>query len=331
MIQTLRTGFLIFPGFPMACLTSMIEPMRAANEITGTQSFEWQVISETLDKVRSSADVRFEPNATLQEARNLDLIILLAAPNTRFADKSTAGRLRALSRHGVRLGGVSGGIFPLVRTGVAHGHNLAVHWCYRAAFDAEFPAHVASDRVIELSDGLITAAGASAAFDLALHLIDAQLGAGIATEVACWFQHPVMRQEGVSQAIPDRLDGGREAQFSPLVARAVRIFSDHLSDPVGVGQVAQMLGVSPRHIERSFKQATGLSPTRYYRKLRMQAARQIVLYTNDGLSSIAASVGYTRTQTFGKHYQSAFGLTPKEDRNRINLFRVNGNLPIPSI
>ena len=63
----------------------------------------------------------------------------------------------------------------------------------------------------------------------------------------------------------------------------------------------------------------------------MNAARQIVTYTNDGLADVAASVGYPSIQALNKHYQAAFGVTRVEDSTRVNLYRVDGNGPVPSI
>ncbi len=331
MTETLSTGFFIFPGFPMSCLTSMIEPLRAANEISGVSAFDWQLVAESLDKVPSSARVEFEPNCALADLKDLDLLILLSPPTALFQDSRSPARLRALQRHGLKLGAVSGGVFPLVRAELARKTPIAVHWCYSAAFEAEFPDCPSSDRVIEVSQGLISAAGAAAAFDLSLHLIERQLGPGVATEVACWFQHPVMRREGVVQAIPS-LEADKEgSQLSPLVARAVQIFAENIKEVISVAEVATSIGITPRHIERAFKKSTGLSPSKYYRRMRMQAARQIVLYSNDKLSDIAGAVGYYSTQTFTQHYQNEFKISPREDRNRINLFRVKSNLPVPSV
>jgi transcriptional regulator GlxA family with amidase domain len=331
MTRPFSTGFLIFPGFPMACLTSMIEPLRAANEISGSQAFSWTLVAECTGKVESSALVEFEPTCTVAEAEGFDLMILLSAPTAEFTRSATPGRLRSLQRHGTMLGAVSGGVFPLTRCEVTQGARLAVHWCYRAAFDVAFPECTPSDRVIEISRTLVTAAGAAAAFDLSLHLIEQRLGAGVATEVACWFQHPVMRREGVVQAVPALASDANGTELSGLVARAVRLFASHMAEPVSVATVADQLGISPRHLERAFKQDTGLAPTRYYRKLRMDAARQMVLYTNDRITNIAIAVGYASLKTFSAHYQAAFGLRPKEERDRINLFRVKGNLPVPSV
>lgn len=331
MHQPVTIGFLIFPGFPMACLTSFIEPLRAANEISGQRAFAWQLFSESEGRVASSAEVDFDPSCVLTTAEGLDHLIILSSPNADFQEPSTPGILRSLSRHGVTLGAVSGGVFPLVRAGLADNRKLSVHWCYVAAFQSEFPNITASDQVIEISDRLMTASGAAAAFDLALHLIESRLGIATSTEVACWFQHPMMRKANVQQAVPAYDIAGQGNPLPDHVARAVALFASDMTTPMHVGDIASELGISPRHLERSFKQATGLNPTHYYRKMRMDAARQIVMYSNDRLPDIAGSVGYISTQTFTKHYQSAFGVTPAEDRKRINLFRAVGNRPVPSI
>ncbi len=326
-----RIGFLIFPGFPMACLTSVIEPLRAANEISSSAAFEWRLIAETGDQVTSSAGIGFEPDADISQIQDLHYIILLSAPSVTFRDPRTVSHLRRAARHGVTMGAISGGVFPLVQSGVAHNARLSVHWCYEAAFAVAHPQIERSDDVIEWSPGCVTASGAAAAFELALTLIETALGAGVAQEVACWFQHPMMRKDGVKQTLPRPDRNTADPQQSPLVARAVDLFARDLAAPVPVAQIAAQLNITPRHLERCFKQSTGMNPSRYFRKLRMQAARQIVLYTNDSMSDVAASVGYASAAPFTKHYRDAFDLSPQEDRKRINLYRVQGNLPVPSV
>ena len=78
-----RLGFLMLPGFPMACLTQAIEPLRAANEISGRRVFDWVLLAEDAAPVRSSAEVRFEPDAVLAEAEGLDQLYLLSPPPPR--------------------------------------------------------------------------------------------------------------------------------------------------------------------------------------------------------------------------------------------------------
>ncbi len=324
-----QISFLVFPGFPMACLTSMIEPLRAANEIAGAERFAWALVSEDGARVMSSAKVGFDPDMALRDVDGVDALILLSPPTAAFAqEKSSMGKLRALARHGCILGGISGGVFPLVRAGVMEGQTVSVHWCYATAFRSAFPQIVASDQVLVTQGQRFTASGAAAAFDLALHLIDQAFGPEITYEVACWFQHSTMRGESVRQQVPvvDRagyaLDG--------LVGRAAMMFANRIEDPTSVAEVAEALGVTPRQVERAFKKATGQSPSHFYRGLRMKAARQLVLYSGDSLGQIASAVGYGSVAPLKQHYEAAFGVSPSADRARINGFRVTENMPLPS-
>jgi transcriptional regulator GlxA family with amidase domain len=326
-----KIGFLLFPGFPMACLTSVIEPLRAANEISNSQTFDWSLISEDGGTVMSSAGIGFDADVRLADAGDLEYLLLLSAPTAQFQDARAPSHLRRIDRHGATLGAISGGVFPLVRSGLVQTDRLSVHWCYEAAFAAEFPDAWRSDDVIEISETRITASGAAAAFDVALNLIETALGSDVANEVACWFQHPMMRKSGVRQTLPVRHTVDAETELAPVVARAIQIFVEDLSSPAGVAQIAEQLNITPRHLERQFKQSTGQNPTGYFRHLRMQAARQIVMYTNDRIAEVAAAVGYANAKPFVKHYRAAFGLSPQEDRKRINLYRVEGNLPVPSV
>ena len=325
-------GILIFPGFPMACLTSMIEPLRAANEISETEAFGWKLISEEGERVRSSADVWFEPDMALNDVEDLDQIYLLSAPSSIFANPTVAnGKLRKLERHGMVMGAISGGIFPLARSGLLHDHLTSVHWCYAAAFEAEFPKLEKTDEVIAIDRRRSTASGAAAAFDLALHLIEDTLGPEVATEVACWFQHPLVRGQGVIQKVPTANSISTDDMLPPMVRDAVALFNSHIEDPINVADVANAIGMSVRQLERMFKKSTGQSPHHYYRAIRMKVARQLVLYSKDSMKDIALAVGYASTATMNQNYEEVFGIHPTVDREKINLFRVRDNAAVPSI
>lgn len=315
----------------MACLTSMIEPLRAANEIGGRAAFGWTLVAESRGRVMSSANVGFEPDRLLSDPGPVDMMFLLSSPVARFVDHTGPAALRRLVRYGAVLGGISGGIFPLVRTGVMEGQPVSVHWCYEAAFQAEFPSVAALSDVIVSGNRRYTAAGAAAAFDLALILIEDALGSEVAHEVACWFQHPMMRGDGVKQRKPMVQSSATGDGLPDLVARCVALFAERLTEPISVAEIAETVGVTPRQVERAFKKATGQSPTHYYRSMRMKAARQMVIYSKDPICDIAAAVGYGSSAPMVAHYRAAFELTPKEDRERINRFRIEGNVPVPSI
>jgi transcriptional regulator GlxA family with amidase domain len=318
----LRLGFLMFPRFPMACLTSAIEPLRAANEITGRREFVWRLVAEAAGPVRSSADIGFEPDVTLQEVGDLDHLYLIAPPTAAFADpRRSPARLRWLDRTGTTLGGFSGGIFPLARAGLMEGRPCSVHWCYEAAFKAAFPT-VEAREVTILRDGRrITASGAGAVFDLMLRLIEERLGRDCMTEVACWFQHPFVRDADASQKVPVARSGGTTDTLPPTIRNAIRLFESHVEDPLRIPDVALAVGLSGRHFERMFKRETGQSPLRYYHQLRLNKARQRVLYSNDSLTDIATSVGYATSSPMIRHYTGLFGVSPRDERRLTQTLR----------
>jgi transcriptional regulator GlxA family with amidase domain len=311
----LRLGFMMFPGFPMACLTQAIEPLRAANEITGRQEFTWTLVAETAASVRSSAAIGFEPDVTLQELAGVDHLYLLSPPTAQFADpRRSPARLRWLDRTGMVLGAFSGGIFPLARAGLMEGRACSVHWCYEAAFKADFPQIAAREVTILREGRRITASGAGAVFDLMLLLIEERLGRDCMTEVACWFQHPFVRDADASQKVPVARAGGTTDTLPAAIREAIRLFETHVEDPLRIPDVAAAVGLSGRHFERMFKRETGQSPLRYYHQLRLMKARQRVLYSSDTLRDIAASVGYMTSSPMVRHYTALFGVSPRDER-----------------
>lgn len=315
----------------MSCLTSAIEPLRAANEISGIDAFAWKIISEDGERVDSSAKVGIDPDLVLGDTASFDCLFLLSGPNANFASpKISNGHLRWMVRHGVNIGSVSGGVFPLARSGLLEGLSCSVHWCYEAAFATEFPRLKMIDDVIVVDRNCYTVSGAAAVFDLMLHFIKEKLGNGVSTEVACWFQHPMVRGQGVRQIVPTFRSKSTEDMLPKPISQAVQLFYEHMEERIGIAEVAEAVGLSARQLERKFKATTGQSPSCYYRMLRMRAARQMVMYTKDTISEIANLVGYATSTPMVRHYYDIFGITPEEERQKINLFRVENNRSIPS-
>ncbi|MFS4583505.1 GlxA family transcriptional regulator [Phaeobacter sp. C3_T13_0] len=327
----LKLAILIFPGFPMACLTSCIEPLRAANEISGKVAFSWTVVAETVESVASSAGVTFGTDAILADLTDYDFLFFAAGPNARFEQPARANAaLQRLTRRKTRLGAFSGGVFPLARTGLIAENPLSVHWCYEAAFVAEFP-DIESHSTVICDDGAFTTiSGATAVFDYMLSLIEEHLGGEIMAEVACWFQHPYVRSATTSQKTPAFSTAKSKDLLPKKVLRAIEHFAEHIESPIQISDVADAIGVSARSLERSFKEATGQSPLKYYRMMRMNQARQLVLYSSTSVTEIAYMVGYSTPGAFLRIYRESFGVTPINDRRAKNSLRVKSGDALPA-
>lgn len=318
----MKIGFLIFDGFPMSCLTSLIEPLRAANEISKTQTFLWELISENGLKVKSSAAIEFKCNQSIASVDDIDALILLSSPNSQFLNEKTPSILRHLERHGVIIGAISGGVFPLARAQVGHRSTYSVHWCYAAAFKTEFPNILVSDQIIEKHGRIVTASGAAASFDLALTLITEIISSSVAHEVACWFQHPIMRGGCVHQVLPRITTGEENIEFPYLVQRAISIVNSALDNPPSIDEISEELKISPRQLQRLFLRTTGQSPKRYFLMLRMRSARQLVLYSSKKIRDISELFGFINPSKFRRAYLEVFNLSPEAERAQINLIKV---------
>ena len=222
-------------------------------------------------------------------------------------------------------------MFPLARTKLVSAVPLSVHWCYRATFEKEFPDYLASDQIIEVAQSFITASGAAGGFEVVLNFIEERLGSHVSTEVACWFQHPMMRKSGIRQITPVPDESFTKESLPAAVSDAIALMQSHINDPLAIEDIADAVGLTSRHLERLFKSSTGHSPFAFYRTLRMKAARQLVLYTNEKISIIAEELGYSQLRVFRRHYQASFTTSPEDDRRQINLYRVEGNISLPSL
>jgi transcriptional regulator GlxA family with amidase domain len=171
-------------------------------------------------------------------------------------------------------------------------------------------------------------AGAGAVFDLMLRIIAEHESRALMTEVACWFQHPFVRDESAPQAMPVAQAGGTQDMLPPTVRQAVRLFGRNIEEPLSIAQVARGVGLSERTLERAFKSATGQSPLRFYRRLRLERGRQRVLYSADALGEIARGVGFSTSSDFARFYRDAFGIHPADERKRLAGVRgLAGSVP----
>ncbi|MFT5159202.1 MAG: transcriptional regulator GlxA family with amidase domain [Paracoccaceae bacterium] len=314
-------AFFIQDGFPLSSLSSLIDPLRSANETSGEVVFSWIVVSETGEPVQSSANLDITPNCSLADMTDPDVLIILADPTSIFANaKSTTARLRRLDRAGVILGGASGGVFSLARAGVMAGHKSSVHWCYQAVFKEEFPHLECTNKVMIQDRRRITASGSTAVFELALNFIERTISHEVMTEVACWFQHPSVRSDEADQMHPTINQGFSEDSLPYPVISAIKLFRENVEEPLQISSIAEELGVSCRQLERCFMETTGCSPRAYYYRVRLRVAKQLVTHSNHSISRVANLTGFRRRSDFINRYLQVFGEPPSKHQGSVNHF-----------
>ena len=230
--QSLEIDLLVLDNVSLMCLSACIEPLRAANRVTGKTVYDWRLLSVTGAPIRTSSgvvvqvDARFEPGA-VREA-----FWLVASFNAlEQAGHALCADLRRLNRRGIPIWGVESGGWVLAAAGVLDGHKATVHWEDLESFAARFPGiKVKADRFV-IDGRYATAGGASPMLDLNLELVRRRQGVAVSLEVASIFVYDQVRPSDHPQP---RLTLGLVAARAPRLTQFLDLMAQAIEAPVPI-------------------------------------------------------------------------------------------------
>ena len=305
-------GFLLIPGFPLLSYASAVEPLRAANILSGRTLYRWRHLSPDGRPVSASNGIAIEPDLLLDDAAALNTLLVCAGGNPAgFRDRVTLGHLRRLAHGGLRLGGLSGGPYILARAGLLRGRRFTLHWEHAESLREEFPDLDLRRSLFEFDRDRLTCSGGSAALDMMHALIARDHGTGLAMRVSDWFLQTRIR-EG---ADPQRLAPDRRLGTNNRVLRQVlEVMEERIETPSSRADLAASADVSVRQLERLFRQHIGCTPGEHYRRLRLERARTLLRQTGLSVLAIAVACGYASASHFSRAFRAEFGHPPIAER-----------------
>ena len=170
--QPYRVGFFLIPGFALMSYASAIEPLRAANLLSGQELFTWRHISINGEPVTASSGAAIPCDTRLSTTPRLDLILVCAGGNpAAYREPAVFTWLRRADAMGISIGGVSGGPYILARAGLMNDRHMTIHWEHAEALAEEFP-HLMLSRALYIVDrNRLTCAGGIAPMDMMHALI----------------------------------------------------------------------------------------------------------------------------------------------------------------
>ncbi|MCC6198293.1 MAG: GlxA family transcriptional regulator [Burkholderiales bacterium] len=307
-----RVGFYLVPGFPMMAFAAAIEPLRAANRLSGESLYEWTLYSQDGAPVRASNGIEVAVQRAAGNAVGIDLLLACAGSHkAETASAATVRWLRSLARAGTAVGGISLGPYLLADAGLLDGRRSAVHWESLAAFAERYPRVRTTADIFAVDGNRYTCSGGTAALDMMLSLITSQHGRALANDVSEQFIHPRIRDTRDSQrmAIQSRLGVANER----LIA-AVGLMESASDDARPVQDIAETVGLSPRQLERLFARYLRTSPSRHYMKVRLERARAMLLESTKPILDVAVAAGFTSASHFSRCYRAAYGRKPSDER-----------------
>lgn len=307
-----RVTFLIVPRFNMSTMITMIETMRVANYLAPSQIYSWDIVS--FDGTRITASNGMEVAATPPPERNRrgELLFVMASwGSEHYRKRETLSWIRRQARTGARVCAVELGCYLVTRAGLAEDNELVTHWAWAPGFYEQFHGNVAREEIYNTGARVMSCAGGLAGVDLMLKLIADSHGDRMAGEVADQILHHPIRPHNA----PQRRTMGRGMDtLVPTVREAITLIERHMSDPLTVPEVARMLGVSQRQLERQFRQNIGCTVVQFSLLMRLQHARVLLIATELSIREIATASGFNTLSHFAYSFGKYFGRRPSDYR-----------------
>ena len=314
MLERMKCGevtFVIFDGYQSLDLSGPFEVFRHAE-------YECVVVAAKAGPVRSSMGLSINPDrsVTTADPRGIDTLVVAGGVgvSTARSDRALVDWVATAGASARRVASVCSGTILLAEAGLLDGRRATTHWKWRDRLATEYPAVVVDCDPIFIHDGPVwTSAGVTAGMDLALALVEDDLGPQTALDVA--------RELVMFLRRP-----GSQSQFSvPLWSRqpatdALRCVVDAIhTNPGGrhdISTLASLAGLSPRHLQRRFTHEIGLPPAAYIERVRIEAAQRALAERDDPVESIARRYGFGTAETLRRTFHRLLGIAPSEYRAR---------------
>jgi transcriptional regulator GlxA family with amidase domain len=309
----------LFDGVQSLDVTGPLEVFAAARDSQGGHAYQVRTASPGGAQVRTTSGLAITPDDTLGELTGPGqpppgLLIVPGGEGARRRPPELVAWLRGHAREAKRVASVCTGAFLLAEAGLLDGKRVTTHWSRCEALRRQYPAVQVDPDPIFIKDGPIaTSAGITAGIDLALALVEDDLGRDAALAVA--------RQLVVFLRRP-----GNQAQFSAQLSAQVaqraplrdvqQWIAEHPAEDLSVEVLAQKASLSPRHFARAFAAEVGMTPGRYVERVRLEAARRHLEDTAAGVEQTARACGYRTAETMRRAFTEALGVSPAEYRRR---------------
>lgn len=277
----------------------LYQPLRMAAKLLGPE--------------RLHVDVR-SPDKFAADARRHWHLVLLVADEAQAAIKP--GNIRVVidrCRAAPFWGGVGAGVLWLAEAGALAGVRTALPWSLYPGIDAADEHTLFTPHLYEIDGCHLTCCGGAASIDFALTVVEAIFGAGVQArikELLC-----IERVRGKDERQRVALQA-RFGALQPKLTEAVSLMEANIEEPLSTDDIAHLVGISRRQLERLFKQYLGSLPSRYYLELRLQRARQLLQSTNNSIVQVGLMCGFSSGSHFSTAFGALFGNTPREERQR---------------
>ncbi|MDX2759510.1 GlxA family transcriptional regulator [Streptomyces europaeiscabiei] len=303
----------LFDGVQSLDVTGPMEVFAGAEQHTpGT----YRISTASLDgtPVRASSGLTLVPDHSLAGAPAPHTLLVPGGQGTRNPAPEVIAWLREHGPRAERLVSVCTGAILLAEAGLLDGRRATTHWAYCDTLARHHPAIEVDPDPIFVRDGQVaTSAGVTSGIDLALALVEEDIGREVALSIA---RHLVvfLRRPGNQAQFSAQL-AAQTARREPL-REVQQWITEHPGDDLSVEHLAARARLSPRHFARAFQAETGTTPGRYVDRVRLEHARRLLEDTTDGVEEISRTCGYGTSEAMRRAFVKTLATSPAEYRRR---------------
>lgn len=312
-------------AFPSAQLLDVAGPLQVfatANEHVartgGEPPYLLCVVAKAGQVVTVSAGLGIATESLPRIGAPLDTLIVAGGPgvDAAAADTVLVNWLRQRAKKARRVASVCTGAFLLGASGILDGRRAVTHWSYCAELARRFPKIAVEADPIFVRDGAVwTSAGVTAGIDLALALVEEDLGRTLALAVARYLVVFLKRPGGQAQFSEALSMQSAEDEFGALH----EWIGKHLSGDLSLAMLAGRAGMSERSFSRRYAMAMGVTPARAIERLRVEAARRLLSESRLPVKRISQRCGFGSEETMRRSFLRLLSTTPNAYRARFSV------------
>jgi transcriptional regulator GlxA family with amidase domain len=310
---------LAFPSVQLLDVSGPLQVFATANELAikagNAPPYAPRVVTRDGAHIAASAGLELATHPLPSVRAALDTLLIAGGPGVHAAaaDVVLTDWVRKRAATARRTASVCTGAFMLAAAGVLDGRRATSHWSHCAELARRFPNIRVEADPIFINDGAIwTSAGVTAGIDLALALVEEDLGRAAALAVARHLVVFLKRPGGQSQFSATLSLQTADDRFGTLHDWIAR----HLADDITLPMLADQAGMSERSFSRHYAEATGLTPARAVEQLRVEAARRLLSESKLPVKRIAQRCGFGSEETMRRSFLRQLSATPQDYRAR---------------
>ena len=312
---------LVYPAVQLLDVTGPVQVFASANDLIadagGAPPYELRVVAQGSKGVTASAGVTLAAGPLSEPDEPLDTLLVAGGEGVEAAIENSVlvDWVRERATQARRVASVCTGAFMLAAAGLLDGRRAATHWKYCAKLAQRFPAvRVESDPIFVCDGSVWTSAGVTAGIDLALALVEEDLGRSMALAVARYLVVFLKRPGGQAQFSAALALQAGDDKFGALHDW----INKHLAGDLSLSVLADQAGMSERSFSRHYAEATGQTPARAIERLRVEAARHLLSETRLPVKRIAQRCGFGSEETMRRSFLRQLAVTPQDYRARFS-------------